>query len=38
MEIYTAPKIIAGLCLDAKRVKMAEKAQKKGNELCQKDW
>ena len=34
MEIYTAPKIIAGSCLDGKRVKMAEKTQKKGKELC----
>ena len=34
----TALKDIPGSWLDAKRVKMAEKPQKKGEEACQKDW
>ena len=29
-----APEIIAGSCSDTKRVKMAEKPQKNGKELC----
>ena len=32
----TVPQIIAGSGLDAKRVKMAEKTQKNGKELCKK--
>ena len=34
----TAPKIIAGSWSYAKRIKMAEKPQKIGKEVCQKDW
>ena len=34
MKFYSGYKVISGLCLDTKRVKMAEKTQKKGKELC----
>ena len=34
----TANKIIVGSWTDVKSVKMAEKPQKNGKELCYKDW